>query len=169
MGLPCTACQRHHRSIFRGIPEWAPYGFCLLLLQRPRRTACPELVKTLSHPPTGNILEYIVPPWLRIGTVRLLVWGDVQHLDGLLHLPLQAAHNAPFGKALEKPLFLTRFVQAFAFSFFIEIKSRKSLKWTFSMPITNTEFMRFRYFTGTQNQLQWRCKSCVCHASQLQK
>lgn len=37
------------------------------------------------------------------------------------------------------------------------------------MDVTNTEFMRFRYFTGTRNQLQWRWKCCVCHASQLQK
>ena len=30
--------------------------------------------------------------------------------------------------------------------------------------ITNTELVRFRYFVGTQNQLQWHCKCCVCNA-----
>ena len=29
---------------------------------------------------------------------------------------------------------------------------------------TNTELVRFRYFVGTQNQLQWHCKCCVSHA-----
>ena len=30
--------------------------------------------------------------------------------------------------------------------------------------ITNTELVRFRYFVGTRNQLQWHCICCVSHA-----
>ena len=30
--------------------------------------------------------------------------------------------------------------------------------------VTNTELVRFCYFVGTQNQLQWHCICCVSHA-----